>query len=390
MNDLIRIHSEEYGEPPQIIARAPGRVNLIGEHTDYNEGFVMPMAIGYSIRVAVSRRKDQQLRFFSGDFRDRKRTSISNLRYKKEDRWANYPKGVVSVLLGRGYGLGGINFTVQGDVPQGAGLSSSAALEVATGFAVQKLFGLKIPGPELALMCQEAENNFVGVRCGIMDQFVSRMARVGHALLIDTRDMGYRHLPLEFKTIRILITNSNVPRNLLDSEYNQRREECERCVEILSAKKVGRALRDYTPADLRDSMGLIPESTRKKCLHVVEENHRVLEAESALKKNDVVSFGKLMNRSHESLRDQYEVSCPELDWLVKRAWETEGVYGSRMTGAGFGGCTVTLIEEAAIPVYVSRLEAYERIFSFKPETFVTEAAAGASVLLEPDLQEGPK
>jgi galactokinase len=382
MNDLIRIHSEEYGEPPQIIARAPGRVNLIGEHTDYNEGFVMPMAIDYSIQVAVSRRKDQQLRFFSGDFRDRKRTSISNLRYKKEDRWANYPKGVVSVLLGRGYELGGISFSVQGNVPQGAGLSSSAALEVATAYAVQKLFGFKIPGPELAIMCQEAENNFVGVRCGIMDQFVSRMARAGHALMIDTRDMAYRHLPLAFKTIKILITNSNVPRNLVDSEYNQRREECERCVEMLSTKKPGRALRDYNPADLRDSMGLIPETTRKKCLHVVEENQRVLEAEAALKKNDIVSFGKLMNRSHESLRDQYEVSCPELDWLVKRAWETDGVYGSRMTGAGFGGCTVTLIEEEAVPVYVSRLEAYERIFSFKPETFVTEAAAGASVLFE--------
>jgi galactokinase len=194
--------------------------------------------------------------------------------------------------------------------------------------------------------------------------------------------MAYRLLPLAFKTIKILITNSNVPRNLVDSEYNQRREECERCVEMLSTKKPGRALRDYNPADLRDSMGLIPETTRKKCLHVVEENQRVLEAEAALKKNDIVSFGKLMNRSHESLRDQYEVSCPELDWLVKRAWETDGVYGSRMTGAGFGGCTVTLIEEEAVPVYVSRLEAYERIFSFKPETFVTEAAAGASVLFE--------
>jgi galactokinase len=385
MNELIRIHGEEYGEPPQIIVRAPGRVNLIGEHTDYNEGFVLPMAIDYFVQVAVSRRKDQHLRFYSADFRDRKRTSISNLRYKKEDRWANYPKGVVSVLLARGYTLGGINFTVQGNIPQGAGLSSSAALEVAAGFAVQKLFGLKISGPDLAQLAQEAENNFVGVRCGIMDQFVSRMARAGHATLIDTRDMNYRYIPLNFKSIKILITNSNVPRNLLDSEYNQRREECERCVDILSAKKPGRALRDYTPADLRDSMGLIPETTRKKCLHVVEENQRVLEAETALKKSDIVYFGKLMNRSHESLRDQYEVSCPELDWLVKRAWETDGVYGSRMTGAGFGGCTVTLIEEEVIPVYISRLEAYERIFSFKPETFVSEPAAGARVLVEEEL-----
>jgi galactokinase len=382
MDELIHLHSEEYGEPPQIIAQAPGRVNLIGEHTDYNEGFVFPMAIDYFIQVAVSRRKDQHLRFLSADFRDRKRTSISNLRYKKEDRWANYPKGVVSVLLGRGYSLGGINFTVHGTIPQGAGLSSSAALEIAAGYAIQKLFGLTISGPDLARLAQEAENNFVGVRCGIMDQFVSRMAKAGNALLIDTRSMDSRHIPLNLKSVKILITNSNVPRSLVESEYNQRREECERCVSILAAKKSGRALRDYTPADLRDSMGLIPEATRKKCLHVVEENQRVLEAEAALKKNDIVSFGKLMNRSHESLRDQYEVSCPELDWLVKRAWETDGVYGSRMTGAGFGGCTVTLIEEKAIPVYVARLEAYERIFSFKPETFVTEPAAGARVIFE--------
>ncbi|MBN1834212.1 MAG: galactokinase [Spirochaetales bacterium] len=382
MNDLIRIHREEYGEPPQVIAQAPGRVNLIGEHTDYNEGFVFPMAIDYVIQVAVSRRKDQHLRFFSADFRDRKRTSISNLRYKKEDRWANYPKGVVSVLLGRGYSFGGINFTVHGDIPQGAGLSSSAALEVATAFALQRLAALSISGPDLARLAQEAENSFVGVRCGIMDQFVSRMAKAGHALLIDTRTMDYRHIPLNLKNVKILITNSNVPRSLVESEYNQRREECERCVTVLSARKPGKALRDYTPADLRDSMGLIPEATRKKCLHVVEENQRVLEAEAALKKNDLVSFGKLMNRSHESLRDQYEVSCPELDWLVKRAWETDGVYGSRMTGAGFGGCTVTLIEEQAIPVYVGRLEAYERIFSFRPETFITEPAAGARLVFE--------
>jgi galactokinase len=206
------------------------------------------------------------------------------------------------------------------------------------------------------------------------------MARPGTVMLIDTRSMEHRYIPLAMKSVKILITNSSVPRSLLDSEYNQRRAECERCVSLLSSKKSGRSLRDFTPTDLRDCMGLIPETTRKRCLHVVEENQRVLEAEAALRKNDVAGFGRLMNRSHESLRDQYEVSCPELDWLVKRAWETEGVYGSRMTGAGFGGCTVTLIEEKAIPEYVARLEAYERIFSFKPETFVCEAAGGARLV----------
>ena len=382
MQDIILAHLKEFGEETEIIAAAPGRVNLIGEHTDYNDGFVLPMGIDFFIFAAVSRRKDQQLKFYSIDFQDRKKASISNLRYRKEDRWSNYPKGIVSVLLKRGYPLTGINFTFKGNVPLGVGLSSSAAIEVATGFAVQMLFSLGLSGPELAKIAQEAESSFVGLNCGIMDQFVSRLARQGQALFLDTRSLEYSYVPLELGTVKILVTNSNVPRNLIDSEYNQRRAECEKCVALLSSKKPGTALRDYSPADLIESMGIIPESTRKKCLHVVEENMRVIEAKNALANNDILSFGKLMNRSHESLRDLYEVSCPELDWLVKRAWEIEGVYGSRMTGAGFGGCTVTLIEEKAIPVYVAAIEQYEHIFSFKPETFVCEPSRGAEIVYE--------
>ena len=383
MEDLNKFHLNEYGEEPEVIVSAPGRVNLIGEHTDYNEGFVLPMAIDFSVLAAVSRRKDQNLKFYSVNYNDRKRTSIPNLRFKREDRWANYPKGVLSILLGRGYRLGGMNFTFRGDIPVGAGLSSSAAIEIATGYAAQVLFGMDIAGPDLAQIAQEAENTFVGVRCGIMDQFVSRLARAGHALLLDTRSLEYRHIPLALNKAVFLITNSSVPRGLIDSEYNQRRAECEKCVAILNERKrrPGKALRDYSVSDLQDSMGQIPEATRKKCLHVVEENGRVLEAESALRKRDLSYFGKLMNRSHESLRDLYEVSCPELDWLVKRAWETDGVYGSRMTGAGFGGCTITLLEERAVPIYKERIEPYERIFSFKPEVYACRPADGARVLL---------
>jgi galactokinase len=387
MDDLIRRHSEEYDQEPEIIAAAPGRINLIGEHTDYNQGFVFPMAINSYIRVAVSRRKDQHLRFFSVDFQDRKRASINNLRFKKEDRWANYPKGIISVFLSRGYSLGGLNLTIQGDVPLGVGLSSSAALEVSTALAIQKQFRLELNSQKLATMAQEAENSFVGVHCGIMDQFISTLALPGHAMLLDTRSLEYRQVPLVTGRVKILVTNSNVPHALLDSEYNQRQAECELCVEILSSRKSGTALRDFTAADLRELMGLIPEATRKKCLHVVEENERVLEAEQALAKKDLVYFGKLMNRSHESLRDLYEVSCPELDWLVKRAWETEGVYGARMTGAGFGGCTVMLIEEDAIPDYQARIDGYERIFSFKAETFLCEPAKGAHILYENPLNQ---
>jgi galactokinase len=382
MDDLIRSHKEEYGEPPQLIVSAPGRVNVIGEHTDYNEGFVLPIAIDYFVNVAISRRKDQHLKFFSVNLRDRKRTSISNLRFKKEDRWANYPKGVISVFLAKGHLVGGLNLSIQGMVPQGVGLASSAALLVAAGLGLQRLLGLQIGGAELARLTQEAEKDFVGARAVLVDHLICRLAKAGTAMLLDTRTMEYRHVPLPLKGAKFLITNSSVPRAVADAEANQRRAECEKCVGLLSARRPGRSLRDFSPQDLRDSMGVIPETTRKKCLHVVEENLRVLETEAALKKGDLTAFGKLMNRSHESLRDQYEVSCPELDWLVKRAWETEGVYGSRMAGAGFGGCTVTLIEEAAIPAYVARLEAYERIFSFTPETFVCEPSGGARIVHE--------
>jgi len=333
MKDIIRSHEEIYGEKPLVIASAPGRVNLIGEHTDYNDGFVLPMAIDFIVMVAVSPRKDQNLKFYSVDFEDKKRTSIPNLRYKREDRWANYPKGMINVILRKGYTVGGINLTVKGNVPVSAGLSSSAALEIATGFAIRELFNLDISELEMAVVARDAEESFVGVHCGIMDQFISCLAREGHVMLIDTRTLEYRQIPLKLATAKIMITNSNVPRALIDSEYNQRREECERCVTLLNTRKNGSALRDYTAADIRDSLGLIPESTRKRCLHVVEENQRVLDAEIALKRNKFSVLGKLMNRSHESLRDLYEVTCPELDWLVKRAWETEGVYGSRMTGA---------------------------------------------------------
>jgi galactokinase len=380
MDVVKQSHAEEYGRQPEVIASAPGRVNLIGEHTDYNEGYVFPMAIDFSIRVALSRRSDGQLHFFSVDYKDRKRAALPVLKFRKEDRWANYPKGIINELVERGHELGGMDLTIHGDVPQGAGLSSSAALEVATALAVQTAFGIEMGREELARLAQHAENEFVGVKCGIMDQFISRMAKEGHAMLLDARWLTYHFVPLTLKTARFIITNSRVPHGLVDSEYNRRREECRRCVDLLSPRKPGTALRDYTPDDLRDSMGEIPEATRKRCLHVVEENQRVLEAEEALRHHDLAAFGKLMNRSHESLRDLYEVSCPELDWLVKRAQETEGVYGSRLTGAGFGGCTVTLIEEEAIPRYREHITAYERIFGFRPEIYLCRPCGGARVL----------
>lgn len=380
MERVKQCHVEEYGRQPEVVASAPGRVNLIGEHTDYNDGYVFPMAIDFSVRVAISRRGDNQLRFYSADFRDRKKATLPALKYRKEDRWANYPKGILNEFLERGHPLSGMDVSIHGDVPLGAGLSSSAALEVATALAIQTLYRVELGEEELARLCQHAENEFVGVKCGIMDQFIACLAREGHAMLLDARWLSYRFVPLALKGVKIVITNSKVPHGLINSEYNRRREDCRRCVEILSVRKPGSALRDYTSDDLRDSMGQIPETTRRRCLHVVEENQRVLEAEEALRRQDLVTFGKLMNRSHESLRDLYEVSCPELDWLVKRAQETEGVYGSRLTGAGFGGCTVTLMEEEAVARYREHIMQYERIFGFRPEIYLCRPCSGARVL----------
>lgn len=380
MEHLIKAHRKEFGRNPEIIVQAPGRVNLIGDHTDYNDGYVLPMAIERYIWVALSKRKDSYIRFYSLDHEDRKRVNLQNLRYKKEDRWANYCKGVFSVLHNKGYDIGGLDMTITGNIPEGAGLSSSAALEVATAFAIKNLFGLKISKVELANYTQEAENKFVGVQCGIMDQFISILGKKGNVMFLDTRTLKYKYIPFGFKDVKVLITNSNVPRGLLESEYNERRKDCEKCVEVLKEKKHGSALRDYNLSDLQDIMGMLPEVTRRRCVHVVEENQRVLKAEGVLGRGDLIMLGKLMNRSHESLRDFYEVSCPELDWLVKRAWETDGVYGSRMTGAGFGGCTVTLIEGKAIPVFESRIQQYERIFGFTPEIYISEPADGVKVV----------
>jgi galactokinase len=380
MDPVKQSHVEEYGKAPEIIASAPGRVNLIGEHTDYNDGFVFPMAIDFTVRVAITRRKDSHLRFFSVDYKDRKRATLPTLRFRKEDRWANYPKAIIAQFLERGSQLGGMDITIHGDIPQGAGLSSSAALEIATALAIQDLYGIEIGREDLAKLAQKAENGFMGLKSGIMDQFISRMAKEGHAMLLDTRFLSYHYVPLSLKGVKILLTNSKVPHGLAEAEHNKRREECLKCVQMLSVRKPGVALRDFNSTDLRDSLGQIPESTRKKCLHVVEENQRVIEAEDSLRKKDLVTFGKLMNRSHESLRDLYEVSCPELDWLVKRAWETEGVYGSRLTGEGFGGCTVTLIEEDAIPLYQEHIVQYERIFGFRPELYVCKPSAGARII----------
>ena len=319
--------------------QAPGRVNLIGEHTDYNQGFVMPMAIDRFTRVSIAPREDGKLVLTSlGE-----RIELDEL--VKRDHWSDYVAGVAWVLRSEGVPLHGADLQIEGNVPVGAGLSSSASVEVAAGLAFLALSGLALPRPDLAVLCQRAENEFVGMRCGVMDQFISCCGEAGKALLLDCRDLSYRLLPIP-AGVRVVIANSMVKHALAGGEYNQRRAECEE-----GCRRLG-------VTSLRDASDLSPLSgvVLKRCRHVVSENQRVLDAGRALESGDLAGFGRLMHESHASLRDDFEVSCPEVDRLVELATDFPGVYGSRMTGGGFGGCTVSLVEAGAVASFAAHLK----------------------------------
>ncbi len=380
MDDLISHHVSEYDCEPEVIAEAPGVVNLMGEHTDYNEGYVLQIGLNRTIRVGISFRDDVSLRFFSADLGERKKTTIPNLKYKREDRWANYPKGVLYSLQRLGLELRGLNVTIQSDVPPGIGLGSSAALCVATMTAIRKLFSFDLTDIQAVQSSFSAESSFMNIETEITDHFVSTLAKAGTAMMLDLRNLEYGYTPVTLEDVKILVTNSNVPSATVEFDLQDRLDECRDCVKYLGRRKQGIALRDYSTDDLKASMGFVPESLRRICLHVVGENERVLEARQALKEKDLVALGKLMTRSHESLRDNYEVSCPEVDWLVKRATEITGVLGARMTGHGYGGCTVMLIENSAMDDYRERLDEYERIFGFSPVILECDPADGTRLI----------
>jgi len=380
MNDLRSLHKLEFGTEPEVVASAPGTINLMGEHTDYNEGYVLQLGLNRSASVAISRRKDNSLRFYAADFNERKRTTIANLKYKREDRWANYSKGVLAELIQLGFTFRGVDISISGNVPQGIGLGSSSAIEVATAVAMKALFDFPLSESQIIQCASRAETEFMGLDSEITDPFASFIAREGNAVFLDLRTLEYSLIPLGFADAQFYVTNSSVPQVMIAPEIQERKNDCRECIEHLSSRRSGSALRDFTPHDLKTSMGVVPEAIRRVCLHVVQENQRVLEAKRALYSRDAERLGKLMNRSHESLRDYFEVSCPELDWLVKRATEIDGVYGSRMAGPGFGGCTITLLNPNALDRYRARLEEYERIFGFTAEAFLCEPARGAHIV----------
>ncbi len=376
---LIKSFKEQYGKDAEILVRAPGRVNLIGEHTDYNDGFVFPADIDHEIWMAAGRRTDRNIRAFSVNFQQPSLFSLDELVRDPDASWSDYIRGVLLEYQKRGSQLDGMDLVVAGDVPVGAGLSSSAAMEVATAETARVLNDIAIGRVELALLSQAAERNFVGVQCGIMDQFVSVLGRAGTALLLDCRDLSFRNVPLSMSA-NIVICDTRKERALERSEYNRRREECEEAVEALSGA-LGRikALRDVVPEQVEENKSLLTETQYKRARHVVTENARVLRGVDLLETGDIQGFGKLMYESHTSLRDDYEVSCPELDILVDLAGAHPGTIGARMTGAGFGGCTVNIVESDAVEHFRQAVgRAYQSRTGIEPLIYVCQPSDGVS------------
>ncbi|MGE5204418.1 MAG: galactokinase [Chlamydiota bacterium] len=378
MSSLADNFRQLFGQSPRLF-RAPGRVNLIGEHTDYNDGFVMPAAIDLACRVAIAGRADRRLVVRSENFQETLELHLDEAHTQRQERWSDYVQGVAVVLEQSGWRLRGANLLIRSEVPIGSGLSSSAAIEVATGLALSSNSGVEIEKLELARLCQRAENEFVGARCGIMDQFASCFGQAEHALLLDCRSLEYRPLPVP-AGVALVICDSGVRHEVASGDYNVRRAECETGVRVLAHRRPEiRALRDATLEDLQNNRAELGDLVYRRCRHVVTENARVVQAASALERGDLREFGRLMGESHRSLRDDFEVSCGELDLLVDLAAKSPGVYGARMTGGGFGGCTVNLVEADRVEEFRrSVAPAYQQATGRAVKIYVSEAAAGAS------------
>ncbi len=380
VNDLSEKFLSLYGTEARFV-QAPGRVNLIGEHTDYNDGFVLPAAIPFQTTVGLASRTDQRLVVFSENYSERVEFDLESLPRAAQHHWSDYVVGVAQKLAEWGIQPPSANLLIYGDVPQGAGLSSSASLEVSVCQALLEAAGEKIDGAEMARLCQRAENEFVGARCGIMDQFVSVYGRKDHALLLDCRSLEYQHLPIA-EEVRLVMCNTMVRHSVAGGEYNQRRRECELGVDYFSKLLPEvKALRDVSVRDFAEYDWGLPEIIRKRCRHVVTENARVIQAAEALSTQDVTRFGILMKESHASLRDDFEVSCRELDVLVELGDRVQGVYGSRMTGGGFGGCTIHLVRRENVGELQAELTmGYENATGIRPEIYVCTAADGVRFL----------
>ena len=367
-----------FSAPPDHIFRAPGRVNLIGEHTDYNDGFVLPIAIDREVLIAARKRDDHMVRMVALDFADaRAEFSLdAPIEHDAKQKWSNYIRGVAWALQQRGLKLSGVDLAIHSNVPVASGLSSSAALEVCAATMFREICGLEIGDLEIVRLCQRAENEFVGVKSGIMDQFISALAQENSALLIDCRDLSYQSVPLP-SGVRFVVCDTSKRRGLVDSEYNTRRSECEQAARFFGV----RALRDVTLAEFSQREKDLPPIVAKRARHIITENARVLKAVDAAKRDDLATFGALMNASHESLRADYQVSCAELDTMVEIARQQPGCLGARLTGAGFGGCTVNLVKDESVDAFVVNVaREYQHQTGLTPQIYACRAMPGAGII----------
>jgi len=370
--DLIKAYESRFQRPPRWVVRAPGRVNLIGEHTDYNDGFVLPLAIDRAIWIALEAREDRHTAVYSADFQQLGEFPLDRVEHTK-DGWLEYLKGVAWSLKDAGYALAGWQGVMQGDVPKGAGLSSSAALEVATARAFAAVSGWEWEPVKMAKLGQRAENQWVGVNCGIMDQLISATGRAGHAVLIDCRSLELSPVPFP-PGVAVAILDTATRRGLVDSEYNQRRASCEAAAAAFGV----RALRDVETPRFQGESDRLDAVTARRARHVISENERTLAAADAMRRGDVATLGRLMNESHESLRDDYEVSSAALNAMVESARAHPACFGARMTGAGFGGCAVALLDAAAGEEFAERVAAdYQQRTGHTPAVYVCQATNGA-------------
>ena len=386
-DQLVKVFKEKFGSEGDIRSYfAPGRVNLIGEHTDYNGGHVFPCALTIGTYAIVRKREDRNFRFYSTNFESLGviEASLDNLKYDKALDWTNYPLGVVWAFIEKGYPVDcGFDMLLFGNIPNGSGLSSSASVEVVTGVALRDLFGYDdISMIDIALFGQYSENNFNGVNCGIMDQFAIAMSKKDQAIFLDTSDLSYTYAPIKLADEKIVIACSNKKRGLGDSKYNERRAECEEALAELQTKLDIKALGELSEEEFEANKDLIKSEVRqRRAKHAVYENQRTLKAVDALKAGNLEEFGKLMNASHVSLRDDYEVTGIELDTLVENAWEQEGVIGSRMTGAGFGGCTVSIVKTDCVDKFIENVgKAYLEKIGYAADFYVVEIGDGGRVL----------
>ncbi len=393
MNTAADVFRTRFGREPLKAVRAPGRVNLIGEHTDYNEGFVLPVAIDKEVCLAFCPRPDRKVILYSANYDSQTEFDLNQIEKDSVNPWSNYPRGVAAFLEQQGCRLIGLEGVIMGGVPVSAGLSSSAAIELASCWAFLIASESSIPAStlpsiyglpralELIRLCRSVENQFIGVQCGMMDQFISALGRRCHALFLDCRSLRYEHVPLP-DFVKLVVCNTGIKRELATSEYNQRRQQCERGVAFFR-NHLGNitALRDVTWEDFSSLCSKMDPLLRKRCRHVILENERVRDSVSLLRSGALEQFGQLMNASHKSLKIDYEVSCPELDLMTELARQQQGVLGSRMTGAGFGGCTVSLVRQDCIAEFVSGVEhGYQKETGRSPEIYVCGTSDGAGLV----------